>query len=277
MGSYWALFTAIADGLIDFSAGSESRSHSPVLVSWVIALATLASLLTMGMLGFSVRASSTDFLYGIPIGLLLAFANVTYFRALASGPMGLISAVGGIAVMVPVLYDSLIGQAPSLLSGSGLAIILIGVYLIALETNSSDKSRSFNARVLILATVAAITYGTTDILFKLGASTNGISLLLVILLVEWSSFSLILVLRRINIHLNHRDLLLLAPLGLANALGWVAYSAAARNGQIDIASALSYCSPVFTLLLAHTCIGEVLSRKELIAFCLIIAGAWLIA
>lgn len=277
MGSYWALFTAIADGLIDFAAGNESKLYPPVLVSWVIALATLLSLMTLGLLGYSMRPDPTDYLYGIPIGLLLAGANIAYFRALASGPMGLISAVGGIAVMVPVLYDSLIGKAPSFTGGFGLSIILAGVYLIAIETNGSASTKVFSAKVLLLAAAAAITFGATDILFKLGNPSNGISLLLVIQVVEWLSFSLILAARQIAARVQRHDLLLLLPLGLANMLGWLAYSVAAKDGQIDMASALSYCSPVFTLLLAHICIGEVLSRRELMAFCMILAGAWLVA
>lgn len=277
MGSYWALFTAIADGVIDFDAGSESKLYPPVLVSWVIALATLVSLLALGLFGFSMRPVPADYLYGIPIGLLLAFANIAYFRALASGPMGLISAVGGIAVLVPVLYDSLIGRGPSLTGGFGVFIILSGVYLIAMQANDPAISKVFNTKVLMLAAAAAATFGITDILFKLGHSTSGISLLLVIQLVEWLSFSLILAARKIAARVHRHDLLLLIPLGLVNTLGWVAYAVAARNGRIDIASALSYCSPVFTLLLAHFCIGEVLSRKEILAFFMIICGAWLLA
>lgn len=276
MGSYWALFTAIADGVIDFDAGNEAKSYSPLVVSWVIAFATLVSLLALGLLGFSVWPSAMDLIYGLPIGLLLAYANVVYFKALASGPMGVISAVSGIAVMVPVLYDSLIGKAPTLLSGLGMLAILFGVYLIAQDAQGSKQPGAFKTRVLIMAVVAAVTYGASDVLFKRGTDTDGISLLLVIQVVECLSFSAILAMRRIKAHVRRRDLLVLAPLGLANMLGWLAYTRAAQHGQIDIVSALIYCSPVFTLLLAHLCIGEILSRRELLAFCTILVGAWLV-
>ena len=45
MGAYWAILTALADGVVDFEAGSESKTHSALLVSWFIAFATILFLL----------------------------------------------------------------------------------------------------------------------------------------------------------------------------------------------------------------------------------------
>jgi uncharacterized membrane protein len=243
------------------------------LISFVSAI----SFLSLRLLGHSIRLDPADYIYGIPIGLLLAFGNIAYLKALASGPIGLISAVGGISVIIPVLYDTFIGKALSLSGGSGVSMILAAVYLIAMHTNGSAITGRIQPIVLILASLAAMAFGVSDIFFKLGNPSNGFGLLLLIQLVECFLFSLILGARRIGIRMQRRHLLLILPLGLVNMLGWLAYSAAVTKGYIDIASALAYCSPVFTLLLAHFCIGEVLSRKEMIAFCMIIAGAWLVA
>lgn len=276
MGSYWALFTAFANGLVDFEAGSKAKLYSPVLVSWLIALVSMISLLTLGLLGYLIRPDPIDYFYGIPIGLLLAFGNNAYLRALASGPMGLISAVGGISVVLPVVYDTLIGKPLSLGGGCGVSMILVGVCLIATDANTSKVATHVRVNALILALLAAIAFGSSDILFKLASPSTGLGLLLLMQLVQWFSFTLILAARRIVVRVHRRHLLLLLPLGLVNMLGWLAYSAAVSKGHIDVASALAYCSPVFTLILAHFYIGELLSRKELMAFCMIVTGAWLV-
>ena len=276
MGSYWALFTAFENGLVDFEAGSKAKLYSPVLVSCLIALVSMISVLTLGLLGYLIRPNPIDYFYGIPIGLLLAFGNNAYLRALASGPMGLISAVGGISVVVPVIYDMLIGKPLSLGGGCGVLIILVGVCLVATDANASKAATHVQLNALVLASLAAIAFGFSDILFKLGSPSTGLGLLLLIQLVEWVSFTLILAARRIDVRMRRRHLLVLLPLGVVNMMGWLAYSAAVSKGHVDIASALAYCSPIFTLLLAHFFVGELLSRKDLMAFCLIITGAWLV-
>ena len=276
MGAYWAILTALADGVVDFEAGNESKTNSALLVSWFIAFATILFLLFALMLRRPLAMHLNVFSYGIPIGVLLAVANLLYFRALSIGPMGIISAVGGTAVSVPVFYCTLIGKAPSLINALGIIAIFIGVSLIVSGSSQSTGRSTIKGNSVLMAILAAVMFGTSDVFFKIGSSQDPITLLIAIQAVELIVYTLIMLLKKVKIHLDLKFLTVLTCLGFANAAGWLSFSMAAQSGQIDIASALAYCSPLFTLLLAHIFIKERLTRKEVLSFTVVILGAILL-
>jgi len=277
MGAYWAILTALADGVVDFEAGSESKTNSALLVSWFIAFATILFLLFALILRRPLAMHLNVFSYGVPIGFLLAIANLLYFRALSIGPMGIISAVGGTAVSVPVLYCTLIGKAPSIINALGIIAIFIGVSLIVSGSSQSTGRSTIKGNSVLMAILAAVMFGTSDVFFKIGSSQDAITLLIAIQAVELIVYTLIMLLKKVKIHLDLKFLTVLTCLGFANAAGWLSFSMAAQSGQIDIASALAYCSPLFTLLLAHIFIKERLSQKEVLSFTVVILGAILLA
>jgi len=246
------------------------------LVSWFIAFATILFLLFALMLRRPLAMHLNVFSYGIPIGVLLAVANLLYFRALSIGPMGIISAVGGTAVSVPVFYCTLIGKAPSLINALGIIAIFIGVSLIVSGSSQSTGSSTIKGNSVLMAILAAVMFGTSDVFFKIGSSQDPITLLIAIQAVELIVYTLIMLLKKVKIHLDLKFLTVLTCLGFANAAGWLSFSMAAQSGQIDIASALAYCSPLFTLLLAHIFIKERLTRKEVLSFTVVILGAILL-
>ena len=277
MGAYWAILTALADGVVDFEAGSESKTNSALLVSWFIAFATILFLLFALILRRPLAMHLNVFSYGVPIGFLLAIANLLYFRALSIGPMGIISAVGGTAVSVPVLYCTLIGKAPSIINALGIIAIFIGVSLIVSGSSQSTDRSTIKGNSVLMAILAAVMFGTSDVFFKIGSSQDAITLLIAIQAVELIVYTLIMLLKKVKIRIDLKFLTVLTCLGFANAAGWLSFSMAAQSGQIDIASALAYCSPLFTLLLAHIFIKERLTRKEVLSFTVVILGAILLA
>jgi uncharacterized membrane protein len=277
MGAYWAILTALADGLVDFEAGNESKTHSTLLVSWLIALATILFLLVALASRGSAAIDAAVMSYGIPIGLLLAIANLLYFRALSIGPMGIISAVGGTAVSVPVVYCTLIGKAPSIINTLGIIAIFAGVSLIVSGSSQSPTRSAIHGNSVLMAILAAVMFGTSDVVFKIGSSQDAILLLITIQAVELVAYTLFILLKKVRFRVSRKFASVSACLGFANAAGWLCFSFAAQGGQIDIASALAYCSPLFTLLLAHVFIKERLSRKEVISFAAVILGAVLLA
>ena len=46
------------------------------------------------------------------MGLFRALGNFLTFKALSTGPLGLVSAAGGLELVPPIIFDSLIGKAP---------------------------------------------------------------------------------------------------------------------------------------------------------------------
>ena len=241
MGAYWAILTALADGVVDFEAGSESKTHSALLVSWFIAFATILFLLFALILRRPTVMQSDVFNYGIPIGILLAMANLLYFRALSIGPMGIISAVGGTAVSVPVLYCTFIGKAPSINNALGIIAIFVGVSLIVSGSSKSTAKSAIKGNSVLMAILAAVMFGTSDVVFKIGSSQDAITLLIAIQAMELIAYTLLMLLKKVKFRINLKFITVLTCLGFANAAGWLCFSIAAQSGQIDIASALAYC------------------------------------
>jgi uncharacterized membrane protein len=107
-----ALGSSAIWGASDFYGGVLSRRRPVLAVTWGSqAIALLALVIAATALG-SWTAPAAYLWYGVAAGVLGSIGIVSFYRALASGPMGLVAAVASTAVALPVLVGVLRGERP---------------------------------------------------------------------------------------------------------------------------------------------------------------------
>ena len=94
------MFSAVSQGFWDFETGRQSKSY-PVVLATFAASATSAVVFCVLRLVIKSR---------IPFDVSVIRDGV--FMGLSAGPMGLVSAAGGLELVPPIIFDSSIGQTP---------------------------------------------------------------------------------------------------------------------------------------------------------------------
>jgi len=133
--------SAVGYGVSDFVGGIASRHVAAlrvVLVSYPVALA----LLTMLALGLGGELSTGAVVWGALCGVGQAFGVWWFYAALGAGPISVVSPLTAILVAgVPVGVGLALGERPSTLAYTGIALALIAVVLVSREVrDEADES-----------------------------------------------------------------------------------------------------------------------------------------
>ena len=165
----YGLVAAAAWGLSTIAAAQAARrigTYAALLASQLLGAALL------GLLAAVVRPPLAD-LHGLTLlglvgaGLLGLIGWLTYYRALESGPVGVVSAVaatyGGIAALLAVIA---LGEHLGAGGGAGVILAVGGVVMAAAQASGSKAAGKARGSGIALVLASVVTYGTGS--FALG-------------------------------------------------------------------------------------------------------------
>lgn len=170
MGVLFGGLTSLLYGVGDYVGGRASRSGPApgvVLIAGVVALPLIA--ITALVVGG--EATATDWSYGAisgscgAIGLALLFAGLARGRAASVAPVA--AAVGAV---VPVVSGVVLGERPSLLAWTGVALAIPAIVMCSWGPSTTDTVKGGGAWYGV---VAGILFGSyTVIISRTGAASN---------------------------------------------------------------------------------------------------------
>ncbi len=272
MALLWALVTAIADAIAGVIIGKACKKSNPLAVSLIVTIGTLVFFLLVGLLGPGIHLEAKSLLYGILIGILFAVGNVIYYKALSIGPMGTVAVTMSLAPLVPIGFDVLTGKAPSPLQYAGFLLIAAGLLLVVMKRQGSIGATLGGVNPYLLAIPASLIYGIINILFELTDSASMLGLLLLIQISKLITTTLIALPTIKRIRSGSIPTLKLMPVGAIFGIAWIALDWSAKQGSIDITSAIEHSSPIFVAILAYIFLHERLTRNQTIGFILALSG-----
>ncbi|OEU89541.1 DMT family transporter [Streptomyces oceani] len=284
MTAVLALTTSLMWGLADFGGGLLTRRMSALTV--VVASQTLATV----VLGALVLATGSwsewgpQLWFAVAAGVVGPVAMLAFYRALAQGPMGVVSPLASLAVLVPVGAGLALGARPGWLQGAGLLIALTGVVLAG---GPELRGEPVQRRTLALTLVAAFGFGAVLALIE-HASTNLAGLFLALFVqrvcnVAIGGAALLAQARRDTPTLPQegRPALLaalpaLAFVGLADVAANGTYMVAAQTGPVMVAAVLASLYPLVTALAARGFLQERLRGVQAVGAGVALAGSILL-
>jgi drug/metabolite transporter (DMT)-like permease len=261
-------------GISDFLGGSASR-RLPVLT--VVGLSQLIALLVLTVLAVltgALGASHGYLLPGVAAGACGLISLAAFYRALATGSMGVVAPVAGLSAGVPVVVGLLRGESPTSLQVLGALVAVVGVVL---ASGPELSGRPGGAAPLVLALVAAAGFGVVIVLVAQGASSSVVMTLLTMRLtsVLMMTALLLAVARRRGVETGARraDLPVLASISTADAgaNGAFAFAASTSGALVSVTGVLASLYPVVTVLLARQLLAERLRPVQVVG-----AGATLV-
>ncbi|MFG5719499.1 EamA family transporter [Streptomyces murinus] len=283
MTALFALTTSLLWGLADFGGGLLTRrtpALTVVVVSQAIAAAVLGAIVVAtGAWG----AAGPRLWFAFAAGLVGPIALLAFYKALALGPMGVVSPLATLSVVVPVGVGLFLGERPGLLQLAGIAVAVGGVVLAG---GPQLRGAPVERRTVLLTLVAALGFGTVFALIA-EASTTVTGLYLSLFVQRLTNVAvggavLAVALRRGGSALPeggfpYRSLPALAFVGLADVAANGTYALAAQHGPVTVAAVLASLYPVVTALAARGFLSERLRAVQAAGAGLALVGTVLLA
>ncbi|MDH6571913.1 drug/metabolite transporter (DMT)-like permease [Streptomyces sp. SAI-208] len=283
MTAFFALATSLLWGLADFGGGVLTRrlpALTVVVVSQGIAAAVLGAIV-VATNGWSEAGPRLWFAFAA--GLAGPVALICFYKALALGPMGVVSPLGTLSVAVPVGVGLLLGERPGPVQAAGIAVAVTGVVLAG---GPQLRGAPVQREAIVLTLIAALGFGTVFVLIA-EASTTVTGLFLALFVqrlvnVAVGGAALCVSVRRGAPALPTTgfpwpSLPALAFIGLADVAANGTYSVAAQHGPVTVAAVLASLYPVVTALAARGFLRERLRALQATGAGLALLGTLLLA
>ncbi|MFG3498985.1 EamA family transporter [Streptomyces sp. NPDC047928] len=286
MTALFALATSLLWGLADFGGGLLTRrtpALTVVVVSQTIAVAVLgAVVLATG----AWSEAGPRLWYAVAAGAVGPAAMLAFYKALALGPMGVVSPLGSLGVVVPVSVGLLVGERPGLLQFAGIGVAVAGVVLAG---GPELRGAPVRRQAVLLTLVAAFGFGSVMALIA-EASTTLTGLFLALFVQRVTNVAVGGAALYVSVRRGGRALPedggmgvvraalpALAFVGLADVAANGTYAIAAQTGPVTVAAVLASLYPVVTALAARGVLGERLRAVQAAGAGLALAGTVLLA
>jgi drug/metabolite transporter (DMT)-like permease len=286
MTALLALATSLLWGLADFGGGLLTRrtpALTVVVASQTVAVVVLG-LIVVATGGFS--ETGPRLWYAVAAGAVGPVAMLCFYKALALGPMGVVSPLASLGVAVPVGVGLLLGERPGMVQFAGIAVAVAGIVLAG---GPELRGAPVQRQAVLMTLVAAFGFGAVLALIA-EASTTLTGLFLALFVqrvtnVTVGGAALYVSVRRGGRALPEdggaravlRSLPALAFVGLADVAANGTYSVAAQLGPITVAAVLANLYPVVTVLAALVVLKERLRSVQAAGAGLALVGTALLA
>jgi drug/metabolite transporter (DMT)-like permease len=281
--AFFALATSLLWGLADFGGGVLTRrlpALTVVVVSQAIAAGVLGAIV-VATGGWSEAGPRMWFAFAA--GLAGPVALICFYKALALGPMGVVSPLGTLSVAVPVGVGLFLGERPGPVQAAGIAVAVVGVILAG---GPQLRGAPVQRQAIILTLIAALGFGAVFALIAEASTTvTGLFLALFVqrlVSVAVGGAALYVSVKRGTPALPTTgfpwpSLPALAFVGLADVAANGTYAVAAQHGPVTVAAVLASLYPVVTALAARGVLSERLRPLQAAGAGLALVGTLLLA
>lgn len=274
-----ALLASLLWGTADFLGGTAGRRLPVASVLGASQLVALLGLVPVAVLAGQLDADRSYVVPGVLAGAVGGLALACFYRALATGTMGVVAPVAALGVVVPVLVGLVQGEAPSALQLGGIVVAVLGVVL----ASGPELRGAGGARPVALALVAAVGFGAVLVLLAEGAESSVVMTLLTMRLTTVLALTALLLAtarrRGLETGLRRRDVPLVVAVGVGDvgANGAFALATAQAGALVSVTGVLASLYPVVTVLLARQVHAERLRQVQVVGVAGALGGVVLLA
>ena len=273
MAAVLAILSALMWGTADFLGGVTARRRSAVAIYLGSQAFGFVLLLTVALVRGDWHAPLGYVWWGIGLGISGLVAMIAFYRALALGPMGLVSPLVAIAVVVPVVVGFASGEVPSSMEIAGIVIAFIGVLL----ASGPEITGAESMKPLVYTGVAAVGFGLLYVGMAKGSETSPSMTMLTYRATSMVILLVALIVARRAGGITKADLPVLAAIGILDASANLLFGIASTLGMLSTTSVLSSLYPVVTAVLAAIVLRERLRPIQYVGVTVAMIGVVLLS
>jgi len=260
-------------GTADFLGGATSRRRPVLAVYGGSQVVGLAALVLVATAGGSWGDDPGYWPWAVGSSLLGLVGMLAFYRALAIGPMGIISPLVSLGVLLPLAVGLLSGETPSGPQTFGIVVAIVGILL----ASGPEISGAESARPLLLAVVAAACFGGMFVLMARGSEYSPVMTMTGMRITTVVIIAVIVLATRSIGGLDRADVWPLMGIGVLDAAANVAYGVATTLGLLATVSVLGSLYPVVTAVLAAVVVRERLRFVQYVGVGVAVVGTMLIS
>jgi len=256
----FSLAAVFAWGTSDFLGGYAARRTNAFLLTSIAHASGLLLMLVLATATHAQIPSERSVVWAIAGGVSGGGALALFYRALASGRMGLTAPVAAVlGAAVPTVFGMAAEGVPGTVHLAGFVIAAAGIWLISRSEDGSGTNKGIG-----LAAISGI--GFAGFYLCISQARNGSALWLAV----WSRIGAIavtgtIVLLRHNFHDITRAAARCGVLaGCLDVSGTALFVRASQTGRLDSAVVLTSLYPAITVLLARFILHEHFTRWKLV-------------
>jgi len=252
----YGLTTVFCWGVGDFVGGYAAKRANAFVLAAYAHTGGLILMTTLAVLAHAPYPSRNAALWAIAGGASGGAALAVFYRALASGKMGLtapVSAVLGAAI--PVIFAIFTEGLPHAIQLAGFALAVLGIFLISRPEDGVRRPEG-----LSLAVLAGFGFAGFFLCMK---QTRESSALWSAALARLASLVLVLVIvlaSNAEKKIERKGIILGILAGCLDVSGTALYVRASQTGRLDAAVVLTSLYPAVTVLLARMILKEHFTR-----------------
>ena len=273
MAALLAVVSSLMWGTADFLGGVLTRRLPALAVYGLSQTAGFVALIVVATATGGWGADPGFWPWAIAASVLGMIAMIAFYQALAIGPMGIVSPLVALSVLVPVAVSLLRGELPEPMQILGIIIAVVGILL----ASGPELSGAESAKPLILAGVAAIGFGGMFVLMAEGSKHDPLMTMTGMRVTTVVIFAVILLVTRSVAGARPRDAVPLIAIGILDAGANVMFGVATTLGLLSVTSVLGDLYPVVTAVLAAIFLRERLRAVQYAGVGAALSGVLLIA
>ena len=264
-------------GASDFAGGyGARRANAFVLTAFSHACAfALMSLIALGQGGpFPDRIS---IFWAIAAGAVGGFALAIFYRALASGQMGLSAPIAALmGAAIPTMVDIAVEGAPSKWSIAGFALAIAAIWLISRPEPQADNGLSGRPKGVAAAALAGVGFAGFFLCIH-QASGSPTWVAAISRIGSFTSTAVAVAVTRAPLKLDRTPTMLGAVAGFFDVSASAMFVFASQHGRLDEAVVITSLYPAVTVLLARLILKEHFTRWRLVGLLAALAAVPMIA
>lgn len=273
----FAALCGLSYGASDFAGALASQKNKATIVTAAVQLVSLIALLIAILLWVDGSPTQSDYLWGALGGLGTAVGLVTFYKALAQGPMATAASLTALwGAGIPVVTGLALGDIPGWIQLCGIAVavpaaVMVsvgGMSLDVLATNTTPRERvaglSSSVNTRVLAITAGIGFGLFFVALGRTSEDAGLYPLVGARVASILAMFLVIAARRDWEKIEKQALPIIIVTGLLDFAANAFYLTALKYGSFTWVAAISSLYPVSTVLLARLILKEMLARLQII-------------
>jgi drug/metabolite transporter (DMT)-like permease len=259
-------------GASDFLGGVGARKANAFLFTAVVHLSGVILMGSVALLTHAPFPGRATLLWCIAAGSVGGVSLALFYRALASGKMGLTAPVAAVlGAGIPTVVTAFVAGFPGYLRLFGFVLAGIGVWLISREDESGRPEG------LGWAAVAGVGFATFYLCIKQAGDGSPLWIACCSRVMSFLMTSLFVIMGKHIGVIERRVLAIAVVAGCFDITGSALFVRAAQMGRLDAAVVLSSLYPAITVVLARIFLHEHFSRSKTIGMLAALAAVPLVA
>ena len=264
-------------GTSDFAGGYGARRANTFVLTAFSHVCAFALMLVIAMTQHGPFPNRASIFWAVTAGALGGFSIAIFYRALASGHMGLAAPIGALlGAALPTLVDVALEGAPSRWSILGFALAIVAIWLISRPEAAGENDESGHPKGVAAAALSGVGFaGFYLCIHQAAGSPTWVAAISRI--GSFTATAIAILATRAPLELDRGSAVLGAFAGWLDIIASALFIFASQHGRLDEAVVITSLYPAVTVLLARVVLKEHFSRWRFLGLLAALAAVPLIA